>query len=226
MEDRGIIYIAIGDEYRMMAIQSAQSIIDLYVSECPQITILTTDSGNFRISPYISLRQINGDFSADPAIATAYLKTRLYFLSEFTKTLYLDCDTRAVGNLSGIWDYLGNSIAVAPAYNPLSEYTVYPRNPEATKTSMCLSKINDYTQYNTGVLLFRRTLNIYKIFELWRKEWCEFQHHENMAFTRLVCQGFNVDYLPSKYNQFYSDADKHSILIHYVGGYKRYLEIS
>jgi Glycosyl transferase family 8 len=223
MKNRGIIYIAIGKEYRRMAVQSAESIVTNYLGECHQIIILTTDSFNFRLSPYISIKQIRLKCPADPAVATAYLKTDLNYLSEFDETLYLDCDTKAIGDLSGLWTYIRDSIAVAPAYNPIRQSVVYPHNSEATETSICLSKIDDYTQYNTGVLLFKNTLHSDKIFKLWRKEWQRFKHHENMAFTRTIAQGFNVDPLPPKYNQFYDDVDADTVLIHYVGGYKKHL---
>ena len=219
---QGIVYIALGDRYFDMAVKSAQSVINNYVGTCPPILIFNEYGG------YLSLDGINKQgivievpYKFD--VAAAYLKTLLNSLSPFEQTLYLDCDTKAVGDLSGIWDYCGSNIAVAPAYSPLVREADYYRIPEAELTTDCLSTINDFRQYNTGVLLFRKSKRISEIFDLWSKEWCIFKNHENMAFTQLVTYGLPVDDLPSIYNQYYPDRSKDSILIHYIDDYKKYL---
>jgi Glycosyl transferase family 8 len=225
MKSKGIIYIAIGDEYVRMAIESAKSIASHYIgSKCPPIVILTDNPIDLGISLDISMSAIGIKYPANPSVGTAYLKTRLNYLSEFEQTLYLDCDTRVVGDLSPIWDCIGDSIAVAPAYNPIQKYFNYPHDPEASETSIILSKIDDYTQYNTGVLLFEDTLYVDNIFRLWLKEWRRFKHLDNKAFTRAISQGVSVDSLDAKYNQFYPDINADSIIIHYIGVYKQYLK--
>jgi Glycosyl transferase family 8 len=224
MESRGIIYIAIGEQYRQMAIRSAESVIDTYSGQCPQIIILTDNLDSYRVSPIIRFQEIELKLPADPACATAYIKVNLNDLSPFTETLYLDCDTKAIADLSGVWEFIGDSIAVAPAYDPLRKGIAYLCNAEANQTSKILSSAGNYNQYNTGVFLFKKSPYIDNVFDLWLREWDKFKNHENMAFTRVTTQGVKVDMLDSKYNQFYPDVDTNTVLVHYIGEYKKYLK--
>jgi hypothetical protein len=219
---RGIIYIAISDKYRKMAVNSAQSVERNYIGECPRIMILSNYPRELKLSKYIYGCPIKLP-AYSPDIATAYLKTKLHKFSPFDETLYLDCDTKAVADISDVWKYCGDNISVAHAFNPLKEDFDYRCNREAVETHRCLSVFGDFTQYNTGVFLFNKSKDTNSIFDAWRKQWHEFRYHENMAFNRLVSYGMTVNQLPAIYNNFYPNRSDDSKIVHYVGWYKKYL---
>jgi hypothetical protein len=225
----GIAYLAIGLSYLQQAVLSAISVIE-HTASCPNITIYTDVywSSNVLIKDCenINIENISHycDCSLSPDVLSAYLKTKLYELSPFNKTLFLDTDIRAVGDVSYIWSYCNKSIAVARAFSPLYAEANYSEGSEEKYTQKSLSILGDFAQYNTGVFLFEKCDRISEIFELWNREWHMFKKHENMSFTRITTQGVNVDFLDSKYNQFYPDANLDSILIHYIDSYKIHLD--
>lgn len=227
MTTKGIVYIALGVEYLEMATNSILSIVENYskTEHLPNFKVFTdVDTSSIpRIDQIPSFFQyINPVEYPDNGVATAYIKTILYHLSPFDITLYLDCDTKIVGDISKIWSYCGNRIAVSRAFNPIKEDTIYSDS-ECIKTQQQLSVIGDFTQYNTGVFLFKKSPNTKSIFRAWNDEWELFKNHENMAFNRLVAQGMGVDYLLPVYNDFYPNRCPQSVLVHYIAHYKKYL---
>jgi hypothetical protein len=225
-KSKGIVYIAIGKEHLQLAIKSIASIYD--TGSFPTVTILTDSTieqflliGNNEVRiiniSHLCLRSLSSD------IVSAYLKTQLYDLSPFAKTLYVDTDVRAIASIDSIWSYCNKSIAIAPAFSPLREADTFQVDSEEHYTQRWFGVRNDYTQYNTGVFLFEKCERVADIFASWEYEYNRFQYHENMAFNRLIAQGLQVDYLLPCYNDFYPNRDASSVLIHYISGYKKYL---
>jgi lipopolysaccharide biosynthesis glycosyltransferase len=228
MQKNGIVYIALGIDYLNMALDSMQSIFDTYsiFGEFPNFRIFTDIElplDNLVVNAPGFIEYINTDEYPDKSIATAYLKTQLYNLSPFDKTLYLDCDTKIVGDISDIWSCADDFIAVAPAFNPIKENTFYS-DPETKHTQYCLSVIGDFLQYNTGVFLFQKCASTQIEFDVWKMQWEEYRHHENMAFTRMVAMGMPVKELPHEYNSFYPLATNNDRIIHYIAHTKKYLK--
>jgi hypothetical protein len=225
MESQGIVYIAIGQKYLDMAVKSANSIIN--TSSLKQEIVILSDCQT-KITEGICVENISShiaEFSyLSPDILSAWLKTQLDILTPFSRTLCLDCDIKAISDISSIWNYSGDYITIARAFNPLVEGICYRDNLEAVETARCLSVLGEYIQYNTGVFLFENSEAINIMFELWREEWEKFKHHENMAFNRLISYGLPVIELPSRYNAFYPNRKDDSILVHCIGGYKKYLD--
>jgi lipopolysaccharide biosynthesis glycosyltransferase len=222
MENQGIVYIAIGQSHLELAIASAQSVIDT-ASEPQSITILCDldyVDANSKIS-FVNIAQYAGAHWQDKSNLVAYLKTKLYRLTPYEKTLYLDNDIRAVKDLSSIWDYVEDGIGFCKAFNPLIKERSYPVGSEEAYTA---NVIDDWNQYNSGMFLFTDSSAMFAFFENWNRQWHKFKHHENMALTRLFNHSpVRPIELPSKFNDFYPSKNRDSILIHYIGGYKKYL---
>jgi hypothetical protein len=224
MKSKGIVYIAIGKKYLDMSVKSASSIIN--TSSSKEKIVIFTDC-EVEICRDISIENISSYIATfnylSPDSLSAWLKTQINILTPFSETLCLDCDIKAINDISSIWDYSSEYITIAKALNPLVKDAYYKNNREAIETAKCLEFIGDYTQYNTGVFLFKDSEAINGIFKMWEKEWEKFKHYENMAFNRLISYGLPVVELPSRYNTFYPDRNHDSVLVHYPGGYKKYL---
>lgn len=232
MEDRGIVYIAIGEAYLAMAIRSAQSVIEV-TDLCPPILIITDCFGdhiklhNISIlqvginSQYLLRRNTRGFSSIS---YSAFLKTKLNYFSPFQKTLFLDCDILGRNDINSIWDAVGEGIGVTKAFYPILKGVDYSLIAEVDYTARLFEKYQNYSQYNTGMFLFESSYSSSLTFELWNKEWELFTESENMAFNRLVCKkNINPVEMRSKYNEFYPVANQDSCLVHYLSGYKRNL---
>jgi hypothetical protein len=216
---KGIMYIAVGQEHLDLAIKSAESVLKF--NPTANIKILANAPSTDLITDISHLVIFKSGWKKD--VIVAFMKTQLNIYSPFDVTLYLDNDIRCVGDLSDVWQYCGDWLAVSLAFNPILP-TDKSTDPEVVKTKECLGVIGNYTQYNTGVFLFQKLAHTKELFNQWREQWREFRNHENMAFTRLTTYGMPVDYLPSLFNQFYPDKHDLSILIHHIGWYKKYLE--
>ena len=225
MSSRGIVYIAIGLKHLEMAISSAMSVLTNSIEELN--IIIFTDLPLNRDCLGVSIRNVSEHIqdvkNLNKGIISAYLKTQLYKLSPFDETLYLDTDVMAVKDITGIWSHCKDNIAAAPAYNPLSKATNYSSLAEEIETSYYLLVNHNWKQYNTGVFLFNKSSENYSLFHIWADEWAKYKKHENMAFNRLNAYAFQIDDLPSIYNQFYPDRNGDSVLIHYIGWCKKYL---
>jgi Nucleotide-diphospho-sugar transferase len=222
----GIVYIALGHEHLQLALKSISSIYD--TGSFPLAAIITDSTsettlliGNSEVK-IINISHLCSK-ALSPDIISAYLKTQLYKLSPFDKTLFLDTDVRAARNIDAIWTYRNKSIAVAPAFDPIRDTDIFQSDSEEHYTQRWFDVYDNYTQYNTGVFLFEKCNEVKAVFEKWEDEYNRFQHHENMAFNRLVAQGLQVDYLLQVYNDFYPKRTTDSVLVHYIGGYKHFL---
>jgi lipopolysaccharide biosynthesis glycosyltransferase len=225
MSSRGIIYIAIGLNYLEMAISSAMSVLTNCID--PIDIVIFTDQPFNRNCLGVSIRNISDRIKdinhLSPGRIAAYLKTKLNKLTPFDQTLYLDSDLIAVQDISRIWDYCTDNIAVAPAYSPLINGINYSGLNEEVETCRYHLLAQSWKQFNTGVFLFNNSPITYRLFTIWNEEWERFKSYENMAFSRLCLYGFDFTQLPSIYNQFYPHRTGDSILIHYIGWCKKYL---
>jgi hypothetical protein len=216
---KGIVYIAVGKEHLELAIKSAQSVLKL--NPTVNIKILADAPSSDLVIDISYLVIFRSGWKKD--VLVAFLKTQLNIYSPFDMTLYLDNDIRCVGDISDIWQYCGDWLAVSPAFNSIRP-TDRSTDAEIIKTKECLDIVGNYMQYNTGVFLFKKLAHTNELFNQWRQQWGEFRNHENMAFTRLTTYGIPVAYLPHKFNDFYPHRTGSSVLIHYISWYKKYLE--
>jgi lipopolysaccharide biosynthesis glycosyltransferase len=225
MPSKGIVYIAIGLNYLEMAISSAMSVLTQCVQ--PIDIVIFTDLPFNRDCLGVSIKNISDRIKdvkdLSPDRISSYLKTKLNQISPFDQTLYLDSDVIAVQDISKIWDYCGDNIAIAPAYNPILQYSDYSGLSEELETYYYHLISENCTQYNTGVFLFNKSDNTTNVFKAWHNEWYQFRNHEGMAFNRLCVHEFEYINLPPIYNQFYPQRNGDSILIHYIGWCKKYL---
>jgi hypothetical protein len=157
----GVIYVAYGAPYLAMAVVSLLSlrttnpdvpvcIVTNVVREPPQKPWWRPDKGDQWI------------FQDDGTDRNRNAKTSVYQLSPFDLTLFLDCDTMVLGDLSPISGYLEYfDVLLSAVYNP-------DRNP---KRKILDGKYH-YTSdghFNSGVFGFRRGEEVETFFNLWNE---------------------------------------------------------
>jgi Glycosyl transferase family 8 len=239
MESRGIVYIAIGLEHLERARQSADSLmLKSESNRLLNITIFTDcispqrnllggfgdDGIGFNIRSIRNSLQPIAHWDSDKIAAC--VKTWIYDLSPYDKTLFLDDDIKAIKCIDSIWDKVEDGIGFARAFNPLLPLkNRYPGSSEESQTIDAMKTSGDFTQYNSGVFLFTRNRLVENFFQFWNLEYSLFRKHENMALTRVLNEYMGlpqITELDKKYNDFYPNKDDHSVLIHFIGHYKKY----
>jgi hypothetical protein len=199
---RGVIYGAIGEKHLQLAIASAMSVAQhnpelsiLIVTDQPQmpidcqhrIFILTIDTEQWTTGVFQSGFE-----------RSRLLKTSLNKFSPFRVSLYMDNDTLCRGSLEPIWEVLGNrSFAAAVDQYPTVGECIHACTSEKDATLAQLGA--ESTQFNGGVLLWRKGEESRQIFDTWRREWELFRRIDQLALARAL-QYHQVAILPEIYN--------------------------
>ena len=177
MTNKGILYIAVNSHNHFNeAIESAKSVLS---HNNINITIITDQ--DYRPLDNLQYKQVH------PVVHHPLKdKCRLMSESPYDKTLFLDTDTKILGDISPIFDYLEeHDIVVANA-------------PDVDRSKDRLSKdfLIDYkipNIYNTGVLGFRNNDKINKFFNMWWDRFKEIPnskvntgHGDQIYFNKLL----------------------------------------
>lgn len=165
MKKEGVIYISCNSHrHYKEAIKSASSVLEYN----PDIDItLLTDSAQRELG------QINYKQFHSPVHHPLKEKCKMMRESPYDKTLFLDTDTKIMGDISPIFNYLDDyDLAVANAPNVDSEQE---RFSEDFFVSYKIPNI-----YNTGVVGFRNNGRVNDFFELW---WNRFKQIPNFKIS-------------------------------------------
>lgn len=115
-----------------------------------------------------------------------WAKTKLFSLSPFDFTLFLDADTRIHGDISWGFKVLadGWDLIIVP-----SRTTGIPLHSldEGERLST-LKELGDVfpLMLNTGVMWFRKNERMRKLFDEWHAEWLRWKRHDQGAFLRAL----------------------------------------
>jgi hypothetical protein len=156
----GAVYLAFGRPYLAMALISARSLQAVN----PHMPILIVTN---------VIWELPSDVELDSRLATlkyieipeggAYLqKTRLFDLSPFDRTVFLDCDTLILGDL-GIGDVFLRHFDVACALQQRP-----PRLPRGMKLLDGVP-MGDLPHWNSGVILFKKNDRTARFFRKWEE---------------------------------------------------------
>lgn len=105
------------------------------------------------------------------------VKPRLYALSPFDRTLYLDVDTTVHGNLAPGFAMLDNADLLATPHGPGHTLEFYldkgspGRGKDELETTIQQFGSGSDLYWNTGVLFWRRCQLVEDLFRLWLEEW-------------------------------------------------------
>jgi hypothetical protein len=190
----GILYVATGELYILAAIRSAKSVL----KHCPSLpTHLYADWGNYDFdfghSPY--------PFTSVGKIENPHRRSKLDYLSKtpFEQTLYLDTDTSLNEDIRDMFRVLERfDIALTHAHK---------RNTPERLRTWNLELPQAFPQYNSGVMLYRRTPAVIQFLEEWRDHYYQNLDHirqDQMTLRELLwLSDLRMTTLPPEYNVRY-----------------------
>jgi hypothetical protein len=181
--DFGIIYVAFGYEYVLMALHSAKT-ASITNPDC-KYAIVT----NSHIS---EIEQINSTFcSIDevdlPDNLNRSVKTSVDRHSPFTKTLLLDCDTEVNGDLTPMFQCLERFDAIAKlnAEPTMKEFSIAEKIPGSV-----------FPIWNTGAIFFNSGPRAHRLFSEWNRIFLEMQgNRDQPAFARTIYENPDIKLL-------------------------------
>jgi len=113
-------------------------------------------------------------------------KTKLYYLSPYEKTIYLDADTRVYHSLDPIFDILddGWDIVITPSENQGDDLLWHLKPDERQETVFDVGC--NPLQLQAGVFGFNRSGKVKRFFDLWQYEWLRYKDEDQGAFLRAL----------------------------------------
>ncbi len=154
--ERGFVYVATGAGYVEEAMHSARSLARLH----PGYPIcLITDRGLAPGSPFTSV-MVRDDVLRKP------IDKLLAIHCPFHRVIFLDSDTRSFGDLTPIFDVLDHfDLAALQDVNRGWDY-------ELPGVPAC------FTEFNTGVLAFKKSSAVLEFFNRWRSDYERLQQQQ------------------------------------------------
>jgi len=177
--ERGILYVAYGEKARAACARSIETVRN-FLPGFPVAVVSDEPLPDVEHWPIFQPE-------ADPGARTH--KTRMYELSPFAETLYLDADTEAVASPQGGFDLLRLvDIVLAQDYDRrVCERHRANHDPQEFITTIAEVGLDgDLLYYNSGVIFFKRNLRTLNLFTAWHAEWQRWRKHDQLAFVRAL----------------------------------------
>jgi hypothetical protein len=189
VDTQGILYIATGGKYIRAGIRSAESVR----AHCPDLpTHLYADwkqhGFDFHESPY--------PFTSVEHIDDPHRRSKVDYMSRtpFDRTLYLDTDTALQADIRGMFELLDRfDIALVHAHR---------RNAPARLKDWRVRLPAAFPQFNSGVVLYRRTPAVTELLDSWRRAFHEAGLAQDQVTLRelLWSSDLRIATLPPEYN--------------------------
>lgn len=175
--DEGALYVAYGEKARAGASRSIESLRKFM----PELPIAVVSDQDVRGRDYWI-------YHPDLSLGAREVKTRIYSLSLWKRTLYLDADTEIVGNGDGgfgLLDFFDVVLAIDPnkILSRAKWKALRPEEVEATKGEIGTAEVQ---YYNSGVIFFRRNERCRCFFQEWHKQWKRWQQQDQLALLRAL----------------------------------------
>ena len=178
LAEKGALYIAYGEK----AVENVSLSASLLKKHAPDLPIaVITDAETIPEADYL-IRHIDMDQGA------RQIKTRIYSLSPFYKTLYLDADTEVLQDPQHGFDLL----ELADLVIGQDTVRIFNQNkhPHLVKEEIQKTKREtgggEYAYYNTGVMFFRRSERMKELMQAWHREWTHWGRQDQPAFYRAM----------------------------------------
>lgn len=233
-DGRGVLYLAIGQKHRRLAVASVTSLRRYgyrgpvrVVSDKPGWLPPGLDCEIVRV-PYLG-----GGFGA------RHYKTQMERFS-FDSTVFLDADTVPVADISSIWGVLDTcDLAMVSDLHPstsdaITKNRVRDRWREQWGDEyrlMIRLGLTSQPYFNSGVIVFRRTPQIAQLFSAWHQEWRRYGRADQMALVRAtLLTGTLVNPLPGIWNYYgrhyasIRDAQRAGVkILHFLSGNRGFM---
>lgn len=186
MTKRGVIYCATNSAVYLEA--ALLSAIALRQHE-PKIPItLVSDQTQLQHLPLqdygITPRLIATNELVHP-FASRCIKTQLHVFNPYQEALYIDADILPLQSLDGLWNLLSQT-DLAMALDRLPALSLCDHIAEVEKEFTLQQLSGDTVQFNSGLILWRDTPAMHRLFQAWYEEWQKFQKHDQLALLRAV----------------------------------------
>ncbi|WP_233860283.1 glycosyltransferase [Paraburkholderia sp. HD33-4] len=152
----------------------------------------------------------------------------------FDVTLFLDSDILIISKIDHIWENICFAELCISLESPqvrdfINYYWERSDRMRPELAYMHRSGLAQHAFYNSGVLLFRRSEKVERMFNCWHEEWRRFGGRDQCALVRaLVRTGIKVQLLPRSWNcppthfQSIADAQRAGIkMMHFFSGPQR-----
>lgn len=203
MTIRGVLYCAVSNTaYLEAAFISAIALRQLE----PNIPItLLCDHPSLKLLP-LSDYGITPRFieASEPnhhsSFSSREIKTRLSTFSPYKETLFLDADILPLKPIGELWDYLSQGdMAMVLDRCPILALCLHVSPEEKNYTLEYLPETANH--FNSGVILWRDSIQTQSLFQQWYQEWLRFKKHDQLALVRAIHHTqFSVTRLPDIYN--------------------------
>jgi hypothetical protein len=120
-----------------------------------------------------------GDF------AQRWIKTQLSELTPFQVSLYLDADTLATKPVEKIWEYADES-EIAMSLDRVANVFRAEHSSASERHYTRSACPPDSPQYNSGVMLWTKTVRSAELFRQWHAEWDKFRGVDQLALLRAL----------------------------------------
>lgn len=214
----GIVYLAWGRPARVQVRNSVASLKTL----APQANVCVFGDDEVQTLEDIADVRTVGSLSpwgSDGRFYAGRIKPLLYGLSPFERTCYVDADSTFVADpaigfmLLDQWEFLVTDIGM---HRSLADDMGNGEEAEYTRLHFGTSLL---AYFCSGLLFWKRSENVEKLFELWSSEWERFSGwDEQLALLRALHRS-DALYLTLSSNWNTPDADK-AILLHHRYGDK------
>jgi hypothetical protein len=187
--ERGIFYIATGENYVAEAKRSAQTLQDHTSLPIGLITDKDIDDQTFDIT--LSLKSPNYDYTD---------KFRCLIDTPFKQTLFLDTDTYIIGNITDMFSSLER-------FDLLVSVDQYEGALRRSQPDLFPEVPNSFPEFNTGVLAFNKNESILNLFSNWMGLYEDHHKHDQLAF-RAALYNSDIRFSPisNLYNTMFSGA--------------------
>jgi predicted O-methyltransferase YrrM len=177
--DRGALYCAYGDKAREQAKTSIASLR----AQMPTLPVAVVSDTPFPGADH-SIVHVEVDRGARAQ------KTRMYSLSPFRRTLFLDADTQVLASPEpgfGLLDY--GDVVLSQDPTRIFSQNHWPHlDPAEVAATRAELPTDELLYWNSGVIFFRRSERARSLFQAWHREWLRFQRHDQMALLRALAQ--------------------------------------
>lgn len=171
----GVLYVAYGSKARQEARLSAESLRRVHPAW--PVTVITGEEP-VGWAPSVEW--------ADLGTPGRWAKVNLDVLSPFSRTLFLDADTRVYGNLDVGFRLLRHGWdMVMVASKPQGGQILGHLDDHERDVTLATCAI-DPLQLNTGVMWFQKSYRVRLFFREWRRQWERFKDKDQGAFLRAL----------------------------------------
>jgi hypothetical protein len=178
LAEKGALYIAYGQK----AVENVALSARLLKEQAPDLPIAAvTDAEAIPGVDYL-IRHVDLDRGARA------IKTRIYSLSPFYKTLFMDADTEIQSSPQHGFDLL----ELVDLVIGQDTVRIFNRNHHPhmirseVEATIKETGSGEFCYYNTGVMFFRRSERIKALMQEWHQEWTRFGAQDQPAFFRAM----------------------------------------